>query len=69
VVHNNVHVRLQPDVARHRGADIVGAARHDAAAVHLLQAHDARFGVVHRCRGLDVMRVESSREPEVNEFW
>ncbi len=69
VVNDDVHVRPQSDVACHGGANIVGAARHDGAAMHLLQANDAGFGVVHRCRGLDVLRVESSREPEVDEFW
>jgi hypothetical protein len=37
--------------------------------VYLVQAHDTRVGVVHRGGGLDVVRVEGSREPEVNKFW
>jgi hypothetical protein len=48
---------------------IAAAPRHGVAAMHLLQAHDTRVEVGHRCRGRDVVRVEGSREPEVNEFW
>jgi hypothetical protein len=68
-MHDDIHVRLQPDVARHCLADPFGTTRYDGAAVHLFEAHDTRVGVVHRRCGLDVMCVKGSREPEVNEFW
>lgn len=69
VVDDNVHVRLQPDVARHGFSNPHGAARHCRGAMDLVQPNHGRIGMVHRGRSLDIMRVESSRQPEVNEFW
>ena len=69
VVHDNIHVRLQTDVARHGLSNPRGAVRHCRGAMDLVQPDDTRVGVVHRGRSLDVMRVESFGKPEVNEFW
>ena len=69
VVHNDVHVRLQSDVASHRLANPSRAARYCVSPVDLVQSDHTRIGIVHRGRSLDVMRVKSSREPEVDEFW
>ena len=69
VVHDNVHVRFQTDVARHSLSNPCGAVRNCRGAMDLVQPDDTRVGMIHCGRGLDVMRVESSRQPEVNEFW
>jgi hypothetical protein len=37
--------------------------------VYLVQAHYTRVGVIHRGCGLDVVRIEGFREPQVDEFW
>ena len=64
-----VHVRFQPDVARHGLLNPRGAVRHCRCAVDLVQPDHTRVGMIHRGRSLDVMRVESFGKPEVNEFW
>ena len=69
VVHDNVHVRLQTDVARHGLSNPRGAVRHCRGAMDLVQPDDTRVGMIHCGRSLDVMRVESFRQPQVNEFW
>jgi hypothetical protein len=69
VVDNNVHMRLQPDIAGHGFPNASRTARYFAGAVDLVQSDYGRFGMVHRGRSLDVMRVESSRKPEIHQFW
>ena len=69
MVDNNVHVRLQPDVARHGLSNPCGAVRHCRSTMDLVQPNHGRVGMIHGGRSLDVMRVESSRQPKVNEFW
>ena len=69
MVHDNVHVRFQPDVARHGLLNPRGAVRHRRCAMDLVQSDHTRVGMIHRGRSLDVMRVESFGKPEVNEFW
>src|SRR5215475_15692986 len=42
MVHDDIHVRFDPDITRHRLADALGTTRHNSAVVHLFQTHDTR---------------------------
>ena len=68
VMRHDVHVRLQSDTGRHGFADAVGAARDGGAAMDLIDLNDRCIGMIHRRRGIDILRVEGAREPEIAEF-
>ena len=67
VVGDHVHVRLHPDIGRHRRADAVGAPGGLGAAMDLVDLHDRGFRVIQCGSGLDVLSVEGAREPQIAE--
>jgi hypothetical protein len=65
---HDIHVRLQSDIGGHRLTDAVGAARNVAAAMDFVDLNDRGVGVVHRRRGVDVLRIEGACQPEIAKF-
>jgi hypothetical protein len=62
---HHIHVRLQPDIGGHRLADAARAARNAGTAMDVVDLNDRRFGVIHRGRGIDILRIEGACEPEI----
>jgi hypothetical protein len=69
VVYDNIHMRLQSDIARHRLPNSRRTAGYFAGPMDLVQLNHSRVRMVHCGRSLDIMRVESFRKPNVNQFW
>ena len=68
VMGHDIHVRLQSDISSHRLADAVRAACDACAAMHFVDLNDRGFGVVHRRRRINVLRIERTGKPEIAKF-